>query len=108
MTYRCNHALGVRVRYDDISNVGLYITKERQCLLATRSDEVEELAIGLFHEAQIVWTGAFGTSIGISGATMILESIADLPVIRDLRTTFSYAPKFNATYSFNESTEKYK
>ena len=75
----------MRVRYDDISNVGLYITNERQCLLATRSDEVEELAIGLFHEAQIVGTGAFGTSIGISGATMILESIADLPVIRDLR-----------------------
>tara|TARA_Y100000814_G_C12213783_1_gene362304 strand:- start:28 stop:396 length:369 start_codon:yes stop_codon:yes gene_type:complete len=96
----------VRVRYGDISNVGLYNTNERQCLLAARPDEVEELAIGFFHEAQIAWTGAFGTSIGISGATMILESIADLPVIRDLWTTFSYAPKFNATYSFNESTDK--
>lgn len=31
-------------------------------------------------------------SIGNSGATMILGSIADLPVIRDLLTTFSYAP----------------
>ena len=97
----------MRVRYDDISNVGLYITNVRESLLATRLDEIEELAIGFFHEAQIVWTGAFGTRIGISGATMILESIADLPVIRDLRTTFSYAPKFNVTYSFNESTELY-
>ena len=97
----------MRVRYDDISNIGRYITNVRECLLATRLDEVEKLAIGYFHEAQIVWAGAFGTSIGISGATMILDSIADLLVIRDLRTTFSYAPKFNATYSFNESTELY-
>ena len=69
MTYRCDTCPGVQVRYDNISNLGLYNTNERQCLLATRSDEAEEFAIGFFQDVQIVWTGAFGMSSGISGAS---------------------------------------
>ena len=73
------HALGVRVRYDDICNVGLYNTNERQCLLATRSDEVEELAIGFFHEAQIVWTGAFRTTFSEALNSMLFIRLTTRP-----------------------------
>ncbi len=99
--------IGVQVRYDDIANVGLYHTNDRQRLSTTREDAVEELALGLFYEAEMVWSGAFRTTFGIRGDYYDFSVDSDTAVNSGSADDFLLSPKFNAIYTLNESTDLY-
>ncbi|BFM18199.1 TonB-dependent receptor [Maricurvus nonylphenolicus] len=57
--------LGAEVRYDDIGEVALYKTQDRQRLGTVRKDAVEELSVGLFWENQLQWTDKLKTIVGV-------------------------------------------
>ena len=55
---------GADFRIDDIDEVGLYRTRERQRLGVIRNDSVVEESIGAFWESNILWTNQFKTILG--------------------------------------------
>ncbi|MAD46964.1 MAG: TonB-dependent receptor [Oceanospirillaceae bacterium] len=57
--------VGADVRYDDIGEVGLYHTRDRDRLGTIRSDEVGELSTGLFAENTLYWTDRLRTVLGV-------------------------------------------
>ncbi len=57
--------IGVGYRLDDIAEVGLYHTKERQRLGAVRSDEVTQQSLGLFADTTVFWSEKFRTLLGV-------------------------------------------
>ena len=60
-----SNRIGADLRYDDIEEVGLYHTRERQRLGTVRSDEVGEFSGGLFAENTLYWNERVRTVLGI-------------------------------------------
>ena len=58
---------GVQLRYDDIREVGLSMTRERQVLGATQLARVHELATGVYLENTTHWRPWFASSVGLRG-----------------------------------------
>lgn len=59
--------IGTDLRYDDIFNVGLFNTDARQRLSTVRNDDVKELSIGGFAEAEIALSDSLRASAGLRG-----------------------------------------
>lgn len=59
-----SNRVGAELRYDDIDEVGLYHTQERQRLGVVRSDTVGELSSGIFAENTLHWTSRLRTVLG--------------------------------------------
>ncbi len=57
--------LGTELRYDDIDEVALYKTQDRQHLGTVRHDAVQELSLGVFWENQLQWTENLKTIVGV-------------------------------------------
>jgi len=47
------NTVGIDIRYDEINNVALYRTRERQRIGVVRSDAVEELSVGLYWQNEL-------------------------------------------------------
>ena len=60
-----HHTFGIQYRFDDIDNVGLYKTKQRQRIATTREDSVEEFSVGLFWEGDIDLTDELSANLGV-------------------------------------------
>ncbi len=60
-----SNRFGIELRYDDIDEVGLYRTRQRERLGAIRSDLVEELSVGLYWENQLEWTQRLRSVLGL-------------------------------------------
>lgn len=60
-----SNRLGTELRYDDIEEVALYSTSRRQRLGAIRSDQVEQLSLGLYWENQLQWTPRLRSVLGL-------------------------------------------
>lgn len=59
-----NNRFGLQFRIDDIEEVGLYHTQNRQRLGVTRSDEIDQSSVSLFWENEIDWNHHFRTVLG--------------------------------------------
>ncbi len=60
-----NPTVGVDFRFDDIGQVALFNTRERQRLGMVRSDSVEELSVSLYGDVEVFWTDTFRTKAGL-------------------------------------------
>ncbi|GAA6151913.1 TonB-dependent receptor [Pseudoteredinibacter isoporae] len=60
-----SNRFGADVRVDDIDEVGLYQTQARQRLGVKRSDQVEEMSVGLYWENRIAWSEQLRTVLGV-------------------------------------------
>ncbi|MDO3385600.1 TonB-dependent receptor [Gilvimarinus sp. SDUM040013] len=55
---------GLQIRLDDIGEVGLYNTDNRQRRGVVRSDAIDEFSSALFWENNIAWSDSFSTVLG--------------------------------------------
>lgn len=99
--------LGLQFRFDDIDQVGLYRTRERQRLSTTREDAVEELASSLFYESQLHWNNKLRSTIGLRADQYDFDVDSNLPINSGTADDFLLSPKFNTVYTANESLEYY-
>lgn len=60
-----NHKAGLEVRYDQIDEVGLYRSRAARPLGVVRSDEVDELSVGLFYENEWQWNHHLRSVLGV-------------------------------------------
>ncbi|MFQ3191120.1 MAG: opacity protein-like surface antigen [Paraglaciecola sp.] len=56
-----SNELGVQVRVDDIAEVGLFQTQQRQRIGAIRNDAVTESSAGMYWQNNIIWSDAIKT-----------------------------------------------
>jgi hypothetical protein len=98
---------GAQVRYDDIDNVGLYRTAQRQRLSSIREDSVKELAMSVFYDALVNWSGRFKTVFGLRADRYAFDVNSDLSANSGSENDFRLSPKFNAVYAVNENAEYY-
>lgn len=99
--------LGAQFRFDDIDQVGLYHTRNRQRLSTTREDSIQELSSSVFYEAQIRWNNKFRTTLGLRGDQFDFDVNSNTPVNSGSSSDFLFSPKLNAVYTANESLEYY-
>ncbi|MBP1205853.1 hypothetical protein JOD97_003915 [Duganella sp. 1411] len=57
--------VGLQTRYDHVSPIGLYATREREKLATVREDRIKEASAGLYLENTSYWLPAFRTVAGL-------------------------------------------
>lgn len=67
ITNRLNVRLGADTRFDDISDLGLFNTAARQRLSTVRQDEVKEISVSLWGEAEYALTDKLRANLGLRG-----------------------------------------
>ncbi len=99
--------LGIDVRYDDITDVNLWNTRERQRLGFTRNDSVEELSWSLYGDLEYHWTDTFRTTIGLRGEFFDWDVTAANPLNSGTGNDSDWMPKFNAAWIPADGVEVY-
>jgi hypothetical protein len=108
--------LGVDTRFDDIDEVGLKRTANRDLLGNVRLDSIEEGSLGVFGDSTWQWTSAFRTVFGLrydyyhfdvddKAGTNFYG--VDLAANSGTADDDLISPKFSAIYTLNEQWETY-
>nr|WP_256489408.1 TonB-dependent receptor [Pleionea sp. CnH1-48] len=75
-----HQTVGLQYRFDDIKNVGLHKTQQRQRLSTVREDSVEESSISLFWKGDIDFTDALMANLGIRYDHLDVKVNSDNPL----------------------------
>jgi hypothetical protein len=102
-----HHRSGVQVRYDDISAVGLFNTRERQRLSTTRLDSVDEFSVGAWYELEWSLSEQFSAIVGLRADYYDFEVNSDLPENSGSTSDSLVSPKFNLIWTLAEDRELY-
>ncbi len=101
------HKVGADLRYDDIGEVGLYQTRQRQRLNTTRQDSAEETSLGVYYELQWQISDSWRAIAGVRGDVYDFDVNADNPVNSGSDTDSILSPKINVIYTLSEKSEFY-
>ncbi|WP_416308677.1 TonB-dependent receptor [Neptunicella sp. SCSIO 80796] len=108
--------LGFETRYDDIGEVGLYKSTDKQRRGAVRSDQVDELSWALYAKNERDWSNNFRTSVGLrydyydfDVTSRIDHNIndVDLSANNGQRDANLLSVKGSATYKLSDTAEVY-
>ena len=116
-----NNLVGVELRKDDVADVGLFRTKERQRLGTIRRDSVDEFSLGAYWQNSIDWNERVRTVIGLrhdyydfdvrdrvgNGATSTNINNVNLAANSGETDDSQTSLKANVIYSFNDAWEGY-
>ncbi|MFK8031322.1 MAG: TonB-dependent receptor [Gammaproteobacteria bacterium] len=98
--------IGLMVRHDDINDVGLFRTSQRQRLSTVRQDKVAQTSVGLYYDVDTEWNEKWRTSFGLR-ADYYYFDIKESTLAENTGTDndFLLTPKFNVIYALSDSTE---
>lgn len=65
--FESQHTLGLQLRFDDISSVGLFHAQAQRRLGTTRQDAVRQLSVSPYLENQTRWLPKLRTTLGLRG-----------------------------------------
>ena len=102
-----HHRLGLQLRYDDIIDVGLFQTRERERIDTVRQDAVDETSLGAFYELEWRFDTGWRAVLGVRADQYWFDVESNLPENSGNTSDFIISPKASLTYSFNSSTEAY-
>jgi hypothetical protein len=102
-----HHSAGVEFRYDDIHEVGLYRTRERERLSTVRKDKVDEFSVGVFYELAWHISERWRTVLGIRGDYYDFDVTADNPVNSGDDSDSIISPKASLIYTLTDTSELY-
>jgi outer membrane receptor protein involved in Fe transport len=98
---------GLQLRYDDISPVGLYLTKARARLATTREDVVRQGSASLYVQADTVWTSKVRTVVGMRGDLYHVDVDSSDPANSGTETATRPSPKLSLALGPWGRTELY-
>jgi hypothetical protein len=101
------NTVGVMLRYDDIGDVGLFHTSNRQRLSTVRRDSVDELAVGVYFANEHRWSERLRTTLGVRVDRFDFDVASDLAANSGSAGETMFAPKANVIYSVSDTTELY-
>ncbi len=111
-----NNQFGIEFRYDDINEVALYKTKQKQRLGSIVNDQVDELSIGLYWENQLEITDKLRSTIGLrydyynfSVTSQLHENVYNITLAANNGSTHDslLSAKINLSYTINQQLEVY-
>ena len=103
-----NHTVGLMMRYDDIGEVGLFRTANRERLSTVRRDEVRQYSAGLYYDYDIQWSPKWRGSFGVRADYYDFDvHTSTIEANTGTESEALVTPKFNVIYAPNEATELY-
>lgn len=98
--------VGLMLRHDDIGDVGLFRTAQRQRLSTVRQDEVNQTSVGLYYDVDTEWNSRWRTSFGLR-ADYYHFDVARSTLAENTGTDndFLVTPKVNVIYSASDDLE---
>jgi outer membrane receptor protein involved in Fe transport len=102
-----NNEVGAEFRYDNIGDVALYHTMERERLATTRHDSVDEGSVGLFAQTSIEVTDRLNTHVGVRYDFYTADVTSNVPVNSGSANEGKFSVKAGASYHFSERLEGY-
>lgn len=94
-----HHRLGLDLRYDDISEVGLHGTTRRVRHSTVREDSVEQLSAGLWASSAIEWTQTLRSVVGLRADHYRVEVDSDNPANSGKDDDAILSPKLSLIWS---------
>ena len=102
-----HHSAGVEFRYDDIGEVGLYRTLERERLATVHEDKVDQSSVGIFYELAWYMNERWRTVLGVRGDYYWFDVISDNPVNSGDDSDSIVSPKLSLIYKLTDTSELY-
>jgi outer membrane receptor protein involved in Fe transport len=100
-------AVGVQLRRDWLSPVGLYHTVARRRLSTTREDHVGQTMVGLYAQSEVEWTRTLRTTFGLRTDLYHYDVTSSTPENSGSGTDGLVSPKFTAVFGPWSGTELY-
>jgi outer membrane receptor protein involved in Fe transport len=85
--------VGTDLRHDQILDVGLFRTVERERIGTVRHDEVGETSVGVYVENEARWTRWFRTTVGVRGDAYRFDVTSDIAQNSGTETAYLASPK---------------
>lgn len=101
------HKLGVQIRHDAIDEVGLYKTRARERLSATRVDAIDETSLALFAQSDIQLSEKIRAHLGLRHDYLQVEVDSDLAQNSGTVSDDITSIKAGVSYSFSDNVETY-
>lgn len=101
------NSLGLQIRNDNISRVGLYHTVARRILSTTRQDHVAQTSYSLYFENKIKWAEKFRTVAGIREDFYFWHVNSDNPLNSGHAQSSLPSPKLSMVFGPWAKTELY-
>ena len=98
---------GGDIRYDDIAEVGLFRTVERQRIDTVRIDSVDQLSASAYGEVAFRPSDNLRASVGVRADYYSWDVNAEVPENSGSGNDTLLSPKLNVAYRFNDSVELY-
>lgn len=99
--------LGVQFRYDNIDEVGLFQTQERERIRTVRLDAVEESSLGAFYELEWRLDQNWRATLGVRADGYRFEVDSQTPENSGNKSDHIFSPKGSVSYRFNSASEAY-
>jgi hypothetical protein len=100
-------AVGVQVRHDRLSPVGLYHTATAERLSTTREDRVAQTMTGAYAQTEVEWARTLRTTFGLRADVYGYDVTADNPLNSGEGRSGLLSPKFGAVFGPWAGTEFY-
>jgi outer membrane receptor protein involved in Fe transport len=98
---------GVQLRHDDIGVLGLFRTRARERLSATRKDSVAQTSASVYAQNELQWSEWLRTTVGLRGDFYRFNVHADNPLNSGTETTGLFSPKAGVAFGPWHRTEIY-
>lgn len=101
------NTLGVDLRHDQIRQVGLYQTDQRQRFATIRQDQVQQSALALYAENQMQWQPWLRSIVGLRADAYRFDVESDRPENSDRVNDEIFSPKASVVFGPWQKTEYY-
>jgi len=102
------NAFGIDVRNDSVGGpLGLYLTRQTERFSTARTDEVDQLSVGMFAESEIEWSRTIRTTFGLRGDVYNWKVDSNIPANSGKKTSAILSPKVSAAFGPWKKTEFY-
>lgn len=105
--FAVEHVAGVQLRYDDIGEVGLYNTAQRNRLSTVRSDAVQQSSAALFSQTTLQLNSNWNAHLGLRYDYMDAEVAAGLPANSGSASDGIMSVKTGLSYQFADNWQAY-
>ena len=105
--FAVEHVVGAQLRYDDISEVGLYNTRQRQRLSTVRQDTVQQGSVAVFSQSTLQLNSDWNAHLGLRYDYFNVEVNSDLDANSGEATDGIASLKAGLSYQFAANWQAY-
>jgi outer membrane receptor protein involved in Fe transport len=104
---KSQNTIGLQGRFDDIKNVGLYLTEARERFDTVRADRVKESSIAPYLQNETRWTDKFRTTLGARFDSYRFDVDSSIAENSGKHSDSIFSPKLALAYKSSADSELY-